>query len=106
MSPRISFPASPKDVGFGFLRRGQQWDRDSLDVGRWQSDPKTKEIAKDIISVWYSGLTGQGDKQRVITHESALAWRATGYAKPPGTCGEFGDWTARPAGSSVLEVRP
>ena len=78
----------------------------ATDVERWQSDPKTKELAKDIISVWYSGLTGQGDKQRVVTHESALAWRATSYAKPPGTCGEFGDWTARPAGSAVLEGRP
>ena len=64
------------------------------------------ELAKSIISVWYSGLLGTGERTRVLAYEEALAWRATGYAKAPGTCGEFGDWITKPPSALDRERRP
>ena len=64
------------------------------------------KLAKSIISVWYSGLLGTGEKTRVFAYEEALAWRATGYAKAPGTCGEFGDWITKPPSAADRERRP
>ena len=55
------------------------------------------ELAKSIVAAWYSGQVGAGEATRVLAYEDALAWTATGYAKAPGTCGVFGDWTAKPA---------
>jgi Membrane bound FAD containing D-sorbitol dehydrogenase len=55
------------------------------------------ELAKSIVAVWYSGQVGAGEAARVLAYEDALAWPATGYAKAPGTCGIFGEWTAKPA---------
>src|SRR5271165_2444536 len=53
-----------------------------------------QELAKSIVSAWYSGKLGTGEETRVLAYEEALAWRATGYAKAPGTCGVFAEWTA------------
>jgi hypothetical protein len=64
------------------------------------------KLAKSIVSVWYSGLLGTGESARVLAYEEALAWRATGYAKAPGTCGEFGDWINQPLGALDRERRP
>jgi hypothetical protein len=64
------------------------------------------KLAKSIISVWYSGLLGTGEAARVLAYEDALAWRATGYAKAPGTCGEFGDWITNPSTALAGERRP
>jgi hypothetical protein len=63
-------------------------------------------LARSIISVWYSGLVGTGENARVLAYEEALAWRATGFAKAPGTCGEFADWAAKPANTLARERRP
>ena len=76
-------------------------DADRLVVG----SPLHK-LAKSIVSLWYSGLLGTGEKARVLAYEEALAWRATGYAKAPGTCGEFGDWIAQPLSALNRERRP
>jgi hypothetical protein len=67
------------------------------DVDHLISRSGLHELAKSIISVWYSGQIGAGETARVLAYEEALAWPATGYAKPPGTCGIFGDWSAKPA---------
>ena len=64
------------------------------------------KLAKSIISVWYSGLLGTGETTRVLAYEDALAWRATDYAKAPGTCGEFGDWITKPPTALAGERRP
>jgi hypothetical protein len=66
----------------------------------------SSELAKSIVSVWYSGLFGTGERTRVLAYEEALAWRATGYAKAPGTCGEFGDWIKQPPSALDRERRP
>ncbi len=66
----------------------------------------SSNLARSIISVWYSGLLGTGEKTRVLAYEEALAWRATGYAKAPGTCGEFGDWITKPPSVADRERRP
>ncbi len=67
-----------------------------------------KDLAESLIAAWYTGLTGSAEKNGsgektgaklapyVISHEEALAWRATGYAKAPGTCGLFGEWAVKP----------
>jgi len=68
----------------------------SEDVDRVVARAGLQRLAKSIISVWYSGLVGTGERARVLAYEEALAWQATGYAKAPGTCGEFGDWMAKP----------
>jgi hypothetical protein len=64
------------------------------------------KLARSIVSVWYSGLLGTGESTRVLAYEEALAWRATGYAKAPGTCGEFGDWIKQPPSALDRERRP
>ena len=69
----------------------------SPDVDRLVASSGLDELVKSIVSVWYSGLLGTGERTRVLAYEDALAWRATGYAKAPGTCGEFGDWITRPS---------
>jgi hypothetical protein len=66
------------------------------DVDRLIASSGLLKLAKSIVSVWYSGLLGTGERTRVLAYEEALAWRATGYAKAPGTCGEFGDWIGQP----------
>src|SRR5262245_19296685 len=63
-------------------------------------------LAKALVSAWYSGSLGSGESARVLAYEDALAWRATGYAKAPGTCGEFGDWTGPPPNTSDREPQP
>jgi Membrane bound FAD containing D-sorbitol dehydrogenase len=78
----------------------------SQHVDRLIAGSGLRDLAKSIVSVWYSGQVGTGEKARVLTYEEALAWPATGYAKPPGTCGEFGDWIAKPASASDLGHRP
>ena len=60
------------------------------------------DLAESLIAAWYTGMTGSREElgpteiRRVVTHEDALAWRATGYAKAPGTCGVFAEWAANP----------
>jgi hypothetical protein len=66
------------------------------DVDRLVASSGLHKLARSIVSVWYSGLLGTGETTRVLAYEEALAWRATGYAKAPGTCGEFGDWITKP----------
>jgi hypothetical protein len=76
------------------------------DVERLIAGSGLHELAKSIVSVWYSGLLGAGEKTRVLAYEEALAWRASGYAKAPGTCGEFGDWIRKPPSVLDRERRP
>jgi hypothetical protein len=66
------------------------------DVDRLVAGSGLHDLARSIVSIWYSGLLGIGERTRLLAYEGALAWRATGYAKAPGTCGEFGDWIAKP----------
>jgi hypothetical protein len=67
------------------------------DVDHLISGSGLRDIVKTIVSAWYSGQVGVGEAARVVAYEEALAWPATRYAKAPGTCGEFGEWTAKPA---------
>jgi hypothetical protein len=76
------------------------------DVDRLVASSGLHELAKSIVSVWYSGMLGTGERTRVLAYEEALAWRATGYAKAPGTCGEFGDWITMPPNALNRERRP
>jgi hypothetical protein len=66
------------------------------DVDRLIAGSDLQKVAASIVSIWYSGLFGTSENARVLAYEEALAWRATGYAKAPGTCGEFGDWIMKP----------
>jgi hypothetical protein len=76
------------------------------DVERLVASSGLHELAKSIVSVWYSGLLGTGERARVLAYEEALAWRATGYAKAPGMCGEFGDWITKPSSTLDRERLP
>ncbi|HEX5862655.1 MAG TPA: sugar dehydrogenase complex small subunit [Casimicrobiaceae bacterium] len=66
------------------------------DVERLGAGLEVGELAKSIVSVWYSGQIGVAERTSVLAYDEALAWRATGYAKAPGVCGAFGDWIAKP----------
>ena len=66
------------------------------DVDRLLASSGLQKLAKAIVSGWYSGFVGTGESTRVLAYEGALAWQATGYAKAPGICGEFGDWATKP----------
>jgi hypothetical protein len=76
------------------------------DIDRLVASSGLNKLAKSIVSLWYSGLLGTGERTRVLAYEEALAWRATGYAKAPGTCGEYGDWIAKPPTVLDREHRP
>ena len=66
------------------------------DVDRLLAGSGLQKLANAIVCTWYSGLLGTGEKTRVVAYESALVWQATGYAKAPGVCSEFGDWATKP----------
>jgi hypothetical protein len=76
------------------------------DVDRLIAHAGFHELAQSIVAVWYSGQVRAGEAARVIAYEEALAWPATGYAKAPGTCGVFGEWTAKPPNASEPGHRP
>jgi hypothetical protein len=78
----------------------------SQEIERLVAELGVRDLAQSILSVWYSGMLGTGEGARVLAYEDALAWRATGYAKAPGTCGEFGDWTTKPPDVLDRERRP
>ena len=79
---------------------------DPNNVERLGAGSEAWELAKSIVSVWYSGQIGVGERTRVLAYDEALAWRATGYAKAPGVCGAFGDWIAKPHGALYPESSP
>lgn len=76
------------------------------DVDRLIAGSGLQKVAASIVSIWYSGLFGTSENARVLAYEEALAWRATGYAKAPGTCGEFGDWITKPPSARDRERWP
>ena len=76
------------------------------DVERLLAGSPLQALGKDLQSIWYSGFIGTGKGQRAVVHEEALAWRATGYAKAPAVCGEFGTWTDLPAIVSAGGAKP
>jgi len=76
------------------------------DIDRLVTSSGFQTLAKSIVSAWYSGFLGSGESTRLLAYEDALAWRATGYAKAPGTCGEFGDWSSPPPTTFDREHRP
>jgi hypothetical protein len=54
-------------------------------------------LVEALVTAWYTGMTGKGNDQRVITYLDAFAWYAVGYTKPPTRCDiSFGAWEARP----------
>jgi hypothetical protein len=79
---------------------------DPNDVERLGAGSAVWELAKSILSVWYSGRIGVGERTLVLAYDEALAWRATGYAKAPGVCGAFGDWITKPHGALDHESSP
>jgi Membrane bound FAD containing D-sorbitol dehydrogenase len=76
------------------------------DIDRLIAGSGLQKVAASIVSIWYSGLFGTSKNTRVLAYEEALAWRATGYAKAPGTCGEFGDWITKPTSARDRERWP
>lgn len=60
-------------------------------------------LAKRILSAWYTGLVGEGDKTRVVTFEGALQFAATRdiFIVRSYCPNRPGFWTAKPAGWRV-----
>ena len=55
------------------------------------------DLARRIVTAWYSGMHPTTDGVVVATFGEALVWRVLDFTKPPGDCSaEPGDW-ARPA---------
>lgn len=93
------------DAAFRELAELAQSD-DPNDVERLGAGSDASELAKSVVSAWYSGQIGVGEAMRVLAYEETLAWRATGYAKAPGVCGAFGEWIAKPHGALDHENSP
>ncbi len=54
-------------------------------------------IANEVVSVWYAGVAGNADAQRVVLYLNALVWNAMTFAKPMGVCGgPTGYWADPP----------
>lgn len=79
---------------------------DPNDVERLNASSAVWELAKSILSAWYSGRIGVGERTLVLAYDEALAWRATNFAKAPGVCGAFGDWVTKPHGALDHESSP
>ena len=56
-----------------------------------------RPLVSRLVSVWYSGLAATpAGGERALSYMDAAAWAATGYAKPPTSCADFGDWARAP----------
>lgn len=67
-------------------------------------DEKTRDLADQIIEMWYSGVIQQGEEAQVVTFVDSLAWRAVSYTKPQTICGPYpGFWADRPP--TLFEAR-
>lgn len=63
---------------------------------------KLDGVANEIVSIWYSGVAGSGDAQKVVLYLNALVWNAMTFAKPMGVCGgPTGYWALPPLQASV-----
>jgi hypothetical protein len=50
-------------------------------------------LERDIIVAWYTGVHQVNGEAQLVTHTSALQWRALNMSAP-GTCvGPFGSWS-------------
>ncbi len=55
------------------------------------------DLAQSLTTAWYTGITGDGDNQTVVSYLDAFVWYAVGYTKPPTKCDtDFGAWAERP----------
>jgi hypothetical protein len=54
-------------------------------------------VANQVIAAWYTGTVPTATGSRVVTYLDAVAWKATGFTKPPSVCGPgFGFWANPP----------
>jgi hypothetical protein len=54
-------------------------------------------LANEIVSTWFSGVTGTGTSQRLVLYLNALVWDAMTFTKPMGVCGgPTGYWADPP----------
>lgn len=70
-------------------------------TAQWSSADRA--LSKRILSAWYTGLIGGGDKTRVVTFEGALQFAATQdiFIVRSYCPNRPGFWTTKPAGWSV-----
>jgi hypothetical protein len=50
------------------------------------------ELERDIIVAWYTGVHEVRGEVQLVTHTSALQWRALGMPAPGACAGPFGMW--------------
>jgi Membrane bound FAD containing D-sorbitol dehydrogenase len=57
------------------------------------------QLPRRIVTAWYLGVVGEGERARVVAFETALnAVAVADVLKPPTYCyGVYGSWTKRPA---------
>ncbi len=58
----------------------------------------TRDLADQIITLWYTGVYSEGEEQVVATFVDSLAWKSLTFTKPLTICGSFGFWAQRPRG--------
>lgn len=71
------------------INAGNEWQKAIKDSGMLP-------YAQEAALIWYTGavnFTSATGGEEVITYDSALAWRACSFTKPPANCGgPFGYW--------------
>lgn len=60
--------------------------------------PQQAQLARLIVTGWYTGIVGDGEKMRCIAYENALnAAIVSDVLRPPGYCyGPYGSWAREP----------
>ncbi len=61
--------------------------------------PALAPIPRQVMTAWYLGIVGNGDRARCIAYETALnAETVSDVLRPPSYAfGAYGSWTAKPA---------
>jgi hypothetical protein len=60
--------------------------------------PQMAQLARLIVTGWYTGIVGDGEKMRCVAYENALnAVIVSDVLRPPGYChGPYGSWAREP----------
>ncbi|RJG00436.1 sugar dehydrogenase complex small subunit [Noviherbaspirillum sedimenti] len=91
-----AFPASTRSL----LALINERKIDPLQLQQVLDDEKSPlaPLPRKIVTAWYLGIVGSGEKARVLAFENALNAQVVGdILKPPTYCyGVYGSWTKKP----------
>ena len=63
-----------------------------------RNTPRLRRCRAEIVTAWYLGVVGEGERARVVAFEKrSTPWSVADVLKPPTYCyGVYGSWTKKP----------